>query len=89
MVTEDVIINLLKQHIEMFSGRPILYDKNGCSKHYSFKKSFSSSYLENAKKSNEMKSDQQLNYVMKSNQQGRQSKSPFKTFLGMNYYSKY
>ena len=36
-----------KQHIEMFSGRPILYDNNGCSKHYSFKKSFSSSYLAN------------------------------------------
>ena len=26
---------------------------------------------------------------MKNNQQGRQSKSPFKAFLGTNYYSKY
>ena len=26
---------------------------------------------------------------MKNNQQGRQSKSPFKAFLGINYYSKY
>ena len=36
-----------KQHIEM-SSVAVLYGNNGCSKHYSFKKSFSSSYLENA-----------------------------------------
>ena len=40
-------------------------------------------------KCNEIKSSQQSNNAMKNNQQGRQSKSPFKAFLGTNYYSKY
>ena len=36
-----------------------------------------------------MKSDLQSNNAMENNQQGRQSKSPFKAFLGTNYHSKY
>ena len=39
-------------------------------------------------KCNEMKSNQQSNNAMKNNQQDRQSKSPFKAFLGTHYYSK-
>ena len=59
LATEDVIINLSKvlkrleekQHIEMLSMANFLYGNNCFSKHYSFKKSFSSSYLENAMRS--------------------------------------
>ena len=55
LVTEDVIINwsqvlkrLEEKNILKCFRWPILYGNNSCSKYYSFKKLFSSSYLENA-----------------------------------------
>ena len=36
-----------------------------------------------------MKSNQQLNNAMKNKQQRLQSKSPFKAFLGNDYYLRY
>ena len=47
---------------------------------------FESLFRKLNEKCNEMKSNQQWNNAMKNNQQGRQSKSPFKAFLGKNYY---
>ena len=82
LVTEDVIINLPpvlkwseeKQHNEMFWW-PILYGNKMVVLNIILLKTIFT--LEN-EKCNEKQAT--INNAMKNNQQGRQSKSPFKTF---------